>query len=281
MNHQEQLYNIFKQNGSDTELQWYQKMDALDLQEKKKGFVMAHRHIARVPLGEVSIHPHDSPYPVDLSKWTKDQLVRTLVLLSMDEGDQNDFIQVIEDLFQTADNREAQAIYAALPFFNYAPVWTQRATEAIRSNVGLIFDAMAFNNPYPARYFDDTAWNQLVLKTIFNDKSIWNILGLEDRRNQSLAVTISDFAHERWAAGRTLSAEVWFLTVPFPSTRYWQDTYQLLNSETSADRNAGYLLWKAHADSAPENFTETFQSLFDDFKTQTIEWGKLEGQDQS
>lgn len=272
MHHQELLLGRFKQECTDKELNWFNEMVSQGIREKKMGFVMTHRFVAQVPMESVMIRPHDLPYEVDLGKWTRDQLARTLILLSLDGGKQDEFQRVIEELFQTADNREAQAIYAGIPFFNYASTWIYRATEAIRSNVGLIFDAMAFNNPFPAIYFEDAAWNQLVLKTIFNDKSIWNIVGLKERRNQALAATISDFAHERWAAGRTLPPEVWYLTAPFPGDRFWQDVYRLLSSESQGNRQAGYLLWKAQSNEAPENFTETFKALFDDFSGQKIEW---------
>lgn len=281
MHHQDLLLDRFKQESTDTEWEWFDKIQAQSIREKKIGFVMAHRFVAQVPLQSVNIQPHDSPYEVDLGKWTKDQLARTLILLSCDEGNQEEFHNVIEELFQTADNRESQAIYAAIAFFNYPSTWTYRATEAIRSNVGLIFDAMAFNNPFPAIHFEDAAWNQLVLKTIFNDKPIWNIVGLKERRNEALAATISDFAHERWAADRTLPPEVWYLTAPFPSDRFWQDVYSLLKSESPGNKQAGYLLWKAQSTQAPENFTETFRALLDNLSSQNVNWQSLSGSETS
>ena len=281
MHHQDQLLDRFKRESTDTEWEWFDKIQAQSVREKKIGFVMAHRFVAQVPLKSVNIQPHDSPYEVDLGKWTKDQLARTLILLSCDEGNQEEFQNVIEELFQTADNRESQAIYAAIPFFNYPSTWTYRATEAIRSNVGLIFDAMAFNNPFPAIHFEDAAWNQLVLKTIFNDKPIWNIVGLKERRNEALAATISDFAHERWAADRTLPPEVWYLTAPFPSDRFWQDVYSLLKSESPGNKQAGYLLWKVQSTQAPENFTETFRELLDNLSSQNLNWQSLSGSETS
>jgi len=275
MQYQELLKRL-EQECTANEVRWFQEKIGKSPGERKIAFVMTHRFVGQVPIGTHYIKPHDAPYEIDLSGWTRDQLVRTLFLLSLDEGNKDSFVEMIEELFQTADNREAQAIYAAIPFFNYAPVWTHRATEAIRSNVGLIFDAMAFNNPYPAMYFDDAAWNQLVLKTIFNDKSIWNILGIGDRRNEALAASISDFAHERWAAGRTLPPEVWFLTSPYPDERFWQDTYHLLSADREVDRKAGYLLWKNQFIHTPENFTESFRPLLEHLDSQSFDWENLE-----
>ncbi len=275
MNSQELLTTQFKTDCTESEWQWLQQTLALDLAGRKLGFVMAHRHIARESVSGGYILISEKKYKISLAKWTRDQLARTVLLLSMDEGDQAGFHDTISALFRTSDNREAQAIYAAISLFPYEETWKFRATEAIRSNVGLIFDAMAFNNPYPAIYFDDPAWNQLVLKTIFAGKSIWQITGLQDRRNEELARAISDFAHERWAAGRTLPPEVWFLTEPFPSIQYWQDAEHLITSEEPGNRTAAYLLWKKHADAAPNSFSERFHQYFSGSKNPKVDWENL------
>src|SRR5690625_7070919 len=151
-------------------------------------------------------------------------------MLSIDESDQKQFHNTVETLFQTAENREAAAIYKTIPLFNHPEKWRYRATEAIRTNIGTIFDAMAFHNPFPAMHFDDIAWDQLVLKTIVGDKSIWNITGRKEHRNKELARALSDFAHERWSAHRTLPADVWYLVEPFPGEQMWKDTSDLLAS---------------------------------------------------
>lgn len=280
MRSQEELSSRLEQECTESEFQWLNKILSMGYRGKTMGFVMAHRFISRLPLAPGKIQPPGTNYEVDLSQWTRDQLARTIILLSLDNGDQAEFHKSIDLLLSTADNRESQAVYASIPFFNYAPSWKLRASEAIRSNVDLIFDAMAFNNPYPADYFEDSAWNQLVLKTIFKDNSIWKILGLSDRRNEVLAETISDFAHERWSAGRSLPPEVWYLILPYPNERYWQDAYRLLTSEVQGNREAGYLLWKEHNSQAPENFTESFRDMFNPFAQKEIDWGNL-GQNSS
>lgn len=238
-------------------------------------FVMAPRHIRARPVGDIRLPINGTKYSIDLNLWTADQLVRAVLLLSFSEEDKDLFQQEIETLFQTAENREAEAIYKTIPLFPHPEIWKFRATEAIRSNVGLILDAMAFNNPYPSLHFDDNAWNQLVLKIIFSDKSIRRITGLADRRNEPLARAISDFAHERWAAGRTLPAEVWFLTELFPGERFWQDTETLLSSEDPANTHAGYLLWKAHKENAPTDFREKHLAALEKAAAADPDWENL------
>ncbi len=257
------------------EYQWITEKLNQESRTKQLGFVMAHRFISSELITSGKIEIENSPHSIDLTLWTRDQLCRALLLLSLDNGDRDDFHEVVETLFKTADNRESQALYSSISLFNYPESWKDRASEAIRSNVGLIFDAMAFNNPYPSMYLDETAWNQLVLKTIFSNKSIGRITGLEERRNKNLAKAISDFAHERWAADRTLPPEVWLLTAPYPGKEFWQDTMHLLSSDRPVNQEAGYLLWKEQASEAPEHISKTYHDLFNKLDKKNTNWENL------
>jgi hypothetical protein len=121
-------------------------------------------------------------------------------------------------------------------------IWLQRATDAVLSNMGPVFDAIAFGNPYPQTYFSELAWNQLVLKCIFNDKPIHLINGLDERANQALADTLADFAHERWAAGRRVPSQVWRLLLNFKTESIEEDLAKLSKSEDVNDRKAAELI---------------------------------------
>ncbi len=48
---------------------------------------------------------------------------------------------------------------------------------------------------------------------------------------------ISDFAHERWAAGRTISPEVWQLVTPFIDDFLIKDIEKLFQSENKQDQS--------------------------------------------
>lgn len=273
--YQKDIANILESECTAKEYQWLMDRSAQKSKAIRLGFVMAHRQISNDQVSEGSLTIDDSAYTINLTRWSKDQLCRAFLLLALDTGNIEDFQRDIETIFKTADNRESQAIYASFSLFKSSEIWKQRATEAIRSNVGLIFDAMAFNNPYPAMHFNDTAWNQVVLKAIFSDKSIWGITGLADRRNERLALTLSDFAHERWAAGRTLPADVWFLVMPYPGERYWEDVDVLLSSDVPDNQEAGYLLWNEHRTSAPEHITDSHHEALQKMDQENIDWSGL------
>ena len=170
--------------------------------------------------------------------WTLDKLARVYIILHFNSENEEKYVNDLNTLFETAEINELAALHSALPLLHFPKKWLPHAKEAVRSNMGLVFDAIAFNNPYPSMHFDEQAWNQMVLKTIFGGKNIENIYDLKERSNKELANMISDFAHERWAAGRTISPEVWQLVAPFIDGHLINDMEKLFQSENEKERLA-------------------------------------------
>lgn len=216
---------LFNEAATDAERQWLATKLAAPTPAKLAAFVAAPRFVVR---RNVPGKPN----------WTMDLLARLALLDSLPHEPEETYVQAITSLFDTAELHELAALYTALPLLAYPDRWLFRATEAVRSNMGPVFDAIAFGNTYPADYFSEAAWNQLVLKCIFNDKPISRIVGIRDRANQTLANDLSNFAHERWAAGRTVPAEVWQLIPPFMNETLLADVKKLLQSADERDKIA-------------------------------------------
>jgi hypothetical protein len=117
-----------------------------------------------------------------------------------------------EELYDRGDNRERQAVLRALPLLGDADRFLPLAIEACRTNVLTIFEAIACENPYPARHFPEANWNQMVLKAAFNGIALARITGLASRSNDELARMANDFAAERRAAGRPVPADLDLVT---------------------------------------------------------------------
>jgi hypothetical protein len=83
-----------------------------------------------------------------------------------------------------------------------------RAREAIRSSVQPVFEAIACDNPYPADYFEDPAYNQMIVKCVFTGVPIEKIVGLDQRRNAALLSMLRDLVSERHAAARAVPVSV-------------------------------------------------------------------------
>ncbi len=148
-------------------------------------------------------------------EWSVDQAARALLLLSLPQTDAGQVKARFEQLFTTAGLQELIALHQTLPLLPHPDRYRFWADEGIRSHMTGVFNAIALNNPYPATHFDTAAWNQLILKTIFIDSPLDPIYGLDDRANPTLAGMLIDYVHERWAAHRRVTPEIWRLIGPF------------------------------------------------------------------
>ncbi|HRP55954.1 EboA domain-containing protein [Agriterribacter sp.] len=178
---------------------------------------------------------------LSVSSWSVDRLCRVWLLANADSADKAQYFQTIENLFLTAEVNELVALYSALPFLAYPQMWSKRCAEGIRSNIGNVLEAIMCNNPYPAAYLNEQAWNQLVLKAFFTEKPVEQIIGLDTRANAALAKTLSDYAHERWAAHRTVNPQIWRCTGKFIDKDIFPDMERLAQSENISDREAAAL----------------------------------------
>ncbi|MCY7352551.1 MAG: EboA domain-containing protein [Cytophagaceae bacterium] len=239
------FYELIKNSATQQEQQWLTTKTAASTPALLAAFVATPRFIGRHAIqiteknrSELADLVPDWP----IESWTLDRLCRVFLLLYLESHDKTAYIRSIETLFDTAELQELVALYSALPVLAYPEHWVFRATEAVRSNMGPVFDAVALGNPYPAAHFSEAAWNQLVLKCIFNDKPIHRIVGLDQRANQQLADNLSDFAHERWAAGRQVPPQVWRLVSKFMNETLFEDIKALFSSPVLPNQQAAALV---------------------------------------
>ena len=207
--------------------------------------------------------------------WTLHRLCRLYILLNLKEEDKEKYCVAIESLFVNAEMNERADLHAALPAFAYAKHWVKFCEEGIRSNIGVVLEAIMYNNPYPANYLEEAAWNQLVLKAFFTEKNINLIVGIDEKANAPLAATLIDYAQERWAANRAVNIQLWRLVAPFINDKNFAIIEKLYNSEDENTRLAAalacyisnYLPAKALLDTMPEIKTKIL--------TNGINWGNI------
>ncbi|BAY84140.1 hypothetical protein NIES267_36360 [Calothrix parasitica NIES-267] len=173
-------------------------------------------------------------FPAD---WNIDQAARTLLVLSLPSDNVDKYLQILDQVFAAADVRESVALYQALPLLPVAEKMQSRAAEGIRSNMTAVFNAVALNNPYPAEFLDNLAWNQMVLKALFVGSPLHLIQGLDQRANPELARMLVDYAHERWAAGRNVSPELWRCVGRFANSEMLADLERVLTDSHIKDSN--------------------------------------------
>lgn len=189
----------------------------------------------------------------NIEGWSIDRLARVWLLLHLDSSDRERYIHTIENYFRSAELHELVALYSALPVLAYPEAWVHRCAEGIRCNIGDVLLAIICRNPYPSEYLSEASWNQLVLKAIFTDKPVEQITGLDSRANRDLAIMLSDYAHERWAAGRPVNPQLWTCVGRFIDEKNFPDIERLAFSENLLDREAACLAcWQSSFPAAKE-----------------------------
>lgn len=141
-------------------------------------------------------------------RWGADEAARVVLVLTTYRGDDQAFAARIDRLCAAAEVTELVAYLKGFAVFPAAEALHARAREGVRASMRPPFEAVACHNPYPFDYFDEAAWNQMVVKCVFTGAPIDTIVGLRDRRNSTLVRMLEDFAAERHAAARPLPAAV-------------------------------------------------------------------------
>jgi hypothetical protein len=140
--------------------------------------------------------------------WATDEAARVAIVLATYRGEGKDFAARVDRLCATGELNEHVAYLKGFAIFPAGKDLHGRARKGVRSSTTAVFQAIACNNPYPHDYFDDDAWNQMVVKCVFSGLPIESIVGLHARRNRELVVMLRDLVSERQAAGRVTPEEV-------------------------------------------------------------------------
>jgi hypothetical protein len=210
-----------------------------------------------------------------INNWPVDRLGRVWLLMQVDPSNEEQYFQSIDQLFLSAEMNELVALYSALPLLAYEERWRKRCADGIRSNIGDVLQAIICNNPYPAEQLDEKAWNQLVLKAFFTEKPVDEIYHLDQRANQELANTISDFAHERWAAGRAIHPLAWRCVGPFINESIFPDITKIATSENAIERGAAALACYNSSYQPAKKLLEAMPGLKEEIEKGKLTWSIL------
>jgi hypothetical protein len=206
--------------------------------------------------------------------WTLDQAVRVYLLLAS-TPDGADFSRRLDRLCSAADIGELVAFYRGLPLYPDQPRYALRAAEGVRSNMRVVFEAVAHCNPYPAEQLNEPAWNQLVLKALFVGSPLHPIVGLDGRRNATLARMLCDYAHERWAASRPVSPELWRCVGPFAAGPVLADFARLFERGAADEQHAAALALREATDPEATRLLELHAPGAGDGADSKLAWERL------
>ena len=173
------------------------------------------RRLGRAPaeLGEAAAAAlRGQGVPFIPTGWGHDELGRVLLLLAAAQSTPaSELPAAIEELFRTGEMREQHAVLKALAYLPAPDRFAAIAAEAVRNNVLSVLEALVCDNPFPAAHLPEPAFNQMIMKAIFNGLPLRRVLGLSGRLAPELRRMVSAYASERRAAGRPVPADVDFV----------------------------------------------------------------------
>lgn len=158
--------------------------------------------------------PLDEEDGLIIKNWDIPKLIRVWFIHNIQEENSETYFQFVNRLFEYADVDELTALYASLNILRYPEKWIARCAEGIRSNIGVVLQAVMINNKYPFRYLDENAWGQLVLKSFFTNNNTAAIYGVFERMNTKLADAVIDYIFERNSAKRPINPLLWIFAKP-------------------------------------------------------------------
>jgi hypothetical protein len=173
-----------------------------------RDYTDASRYLGRSPLltGDAT----DDPAVSAFAHWTLEDAGRLLLLLTRHEHatGPDQFAADAAACYEQGDTREQQSWMRTVALLPDAERYLPVVVDACRTNILPLFEAIACHNSYPARYFPERNFNQMVLKALFNSVPLARVEGLADRANAELARMATDYADERRAAGRSIPGDI-------------------------------------------------------------------------
>jgi hypothetical protein len=210
-----------------------------------------------------------------VQNWTIDRLSRVWLLMQLEADEKANYIRRIENLFLQAEMNEQVALYSSLPFLAYPQEWIFRCSEGIRNNIGTVQEAVMYQNPYPSKYLDEPAWNQLVMKAFFADKDVCRIFGLDERANKNLALIIFDYINERWAAHRAVNPQLWRLTGKFIDESNFFMVEKLFKDNDRMNQKAAALVCVDNNYEPARLLLQNYPKLESDIRNNVLTWNTL------
>jgi len=280
MQKSEAIYEILGNNAKQDALDWLtEKTDKLETSKSARDLFMTYSLLASkfnkgqtVAYGVVENDTvsYFKTHGADLL-----QISRIYLLTKVLEVNPEFYTPEVAKIIQVADTTELETFLRYLTMLPQAENFKYSAVEALRTNISIVFDAITLNNPYPALYFNDQQWNQMYLKAAFMERDLGMIESVDERANADLTRIISDYAHERWAASRTIDPMFWRPVSKFMDDTLISDMERLLSSENLIENKAGALCCYFSEDDRALALLEQHKELKEQIALNNITWNTL------
>lgn len=207
--------------------------------------------------------------------WTILDAARILLLVELSSDNPSKFKTNFAQLINTADLNETVSFYRGLPLYFDQRDLISHAKHGIRSNVRVIFEAIAHYNPFPYEYFDTSSWNQMILKAIFVDSRLAPIIGIDNRCNEELSHMLIDYANERRSAHRNIAPELWRCVTPNDKNGSIDILQQMLASKNKIESQAAALTLCHNQSNRAQEILSQYPDLTQKIHAGEITWQNL------
>jgi hypothetical protein len=280
MRKSEAIYEVLGDNADKEALDWLkERTNKLEISKSAKDLFMTYSLLAS---------KFDKKQEINYTETTNEtssyfkthgadvlQMSRIYLLTKVLEVNPEFYTQEVAKIIEVADTTELETFLRYLTILPQSESFKYSAVEALRTNISIIFDAITLNNPYPALFFNDQQWNQMYLKAAFMERDLGMIESVDERANADLTRIISDYAHERWAASRTIDPMFWRPVSKFLDDTLLSDMKRLLTSENPIENKAGALCCYFSEDDNALVLLEQHTELKQQIASNKITWNTL------
>ena len=174
--------------------------------------------------------------PLSLQHWSSADAGRIILLITAIEHDPDQTEAIFRAYFKMGDEAEHIALIRSLMIFAPAQFLTELALDAGRTNSLELLSALTQDNPYPAAFYSESEFNQMVLKGLFLGLAIERISGISQRSNPDLTRMGENYVIERENAVRSVPVDIWLAIGPYASKTGRQQMIKYLTSEEMGHR---------------------------------------------
>ena len=274
------IYEILRNNDNQNALDWLtEKTDKLENSRSARDLFMTYSLLAskfdKAQAVNYGADENDTVLYFKSHRADLLQISRIYLLTKVLEMNPEFYTPEVAKIIQVADTTELETFLRYLTMLPQSENFKYSAVEALRTNISIVFDAITLNNPYPALYFNDQQWNQMYLKAVFMERDLGMIQSVDERANADLTRIISDYAHERWAASRTIDPMFWRPVSKFMDDTLLADMKRLLSSEDPIENKAGALCCYFSENDSALALLEQHNELKEQITLNNITWNTL------
>jgi len=173
---------------------------------------------------------------INLQRWSIADAGRLILLITAIQHAPEQSQSIIVNYYKMGDESEHIALIQGLIIFAPADFLTELALDVGRSNNLEVLAALILDNPYPACFYNEQEFNQMVLKALFLGLSIERIEGIQQRANADLTRMGENYVVEREQANRSVPVDIWLAIGPFASDTGKQQLLKYISHEEVGHR---------------------------------------------